>query len=97
MVRNVITEFDVPLKEHDWGQKWCVDVQNIAYSKNLNGRCLLEISEGHTQDISKFRFHLCEPIFYFKKFKAPEKYWQPAIWMGFAHSTGYEMCYYIKT
>ena len=62
MVRNVIMEFDVPLKEHDCSQKLCVDVHNIDSSKNIDVRFPLEISEGHTQEISKFRFHLWEPI-----------------------------------
>ena len=48
MVRNVMREFDVPLKEHYWAQKLSVDVQNIASSKKLNVRCPLEISEGNT-------------------------------------------------
>ena len=51
MVRNITREFDVPLKEHDWAQKWCDDVQNIASSKKINSRCLLESNEGHTQDV----------------------------------------------
>ena len=51
MVINIMREFDIPLKERDWSQKWCVDVQNIASFKKLNGRFPLEISEGHTQDI----------------------------------------------
>ena len=69
-------EFDVPLKKYYWTQKWCVDVKNIDSYKNINGRCTLQISEGHTQDISKFRYHLWEPIWYFKKCKAPETSWQ---------------------
>ena len=48
MVRNVMREFDVQLKEQDWAQKWCVDVHNIDSSKNIKGRCALEKSEGHT-------------------------------------------------
>ena len=71
-------------------------MQNIDSSKNLNLRCPLEISEGHTQEISKFRFHLWEPIWCFKKSKAPENHWQPEIWIGFAHPTGDEIFYYIK-
>ena len=62
MVKNFMRAFGVPPKEHNWSHKWCVDVHNIAPSKNLNGRCALEISEGYTQEISKFRFHLWEPI-----------------------------------
>ena len=30
-------DFEVPLKEHYWSQKYCVDVHNIASSKNSNG------------------------------------------------------------
>ena len=65
MVINIMREFDIPLKERDWSQKWCVDVQNIASFKKLNGRFPLEISEGHTQDILKFKFHLWGTIWCF--------------------------------
>ena len=68
----------------------------IAYYKNINGRCPLEISEGHTQDISKFWFNSWEPIWYFKNCKAPENLWQPARCTGFSHSNRDEMWYYIK-
>ena len=51
MVGNFMRVFDVPLKEHYWSQKWCVGVNNISSSKNINGRCPLKISKGHTQDI----------------------------------------------
>ena len=71
MVRNVMRVFDVSLEDHDWVQKWCVDMHNIDSSINLSGRCLLEISKVHIQEISKFRFHLWELIWYFKKCKAP--------------------------
>ena len=71
--------FDFPLKEHDWAQKWCADVHNIDSSEKINGSCSLKICEGHTQDISKFRFHLWEPMWYFKKCKAPENSWKPEI------------------
>ena len=75
MVRNVIRKFDVSLKEHDWVQKWCVDVHNIASSKKLDSRSHLEASEGFTQEISKFCFRIWEPSWYFKKVKAPENTW----------------------
>ena len=79
MVRNVTRAFDVPLKEHDLTHKWCVDVYNIASDKHCNGRCPLEISEGHTQDMSKLRFYLWGSIHYFKTCKAPENPRQLAI------------------
>ena len=96
MVRNVMRKFDVPLKEHDWEKKLCVGVNNIASSKKFNGRLPLEISKEHTQDISKFRFNLWDPTWYFKNSKDLEKLWQPAIIMMFAHSTGDKVCYYIE-
>ena len=63
-------DFYIPLKEHDWAHKWFLDVYYIASYKNLNVRCPLDISEGHTQGISGFRFNLWEPICYFKECKA---------------------------
>eukprot|EP00957_Ditylum_brightwellii_P023218 1752261-Ditylum_brightwellii.AAC.1 len=35
MVKKVMQEFHVPLSEHDWVQKWCVDVHNAAASRKL--------------------------------------------------------------
>ena len=51
MVRNVMRAFDVSLTEKNWAQEWCVDLHNIYSSKNISGRCTLEISEGNTKDI----------------------------------------------
>ena len=72
-------------------------MHNIASYKKINRRCSLEISELNTQDISKFISHLWETIWYFRKCNIQENPSQPAIRMGFAHSNGDEMCYYIKT
>ena len=52
----------VPLKEYEWVQKWYVDVHNIASSTKLDYRNPLEIIEGFTHEISKFCFHIWEPI-----------------------------------
>ena len=78
-------------------KKWCVYVHNIASYKKLDWRSTLEVSEGFTQDIPKFCFHIREKMFYFKKVKAPENIWQPGRWTGFEDSTGDEMCHYIRT
>ena len=53
----------------------------------------MKVSEGFTQDISKFHFHTWEPIWYFKKLKAPEISWKPGKLMAFVYSTGGEMYY----
>ena len=97
MVNNIMTAFDVPFKEQYGAQIWCVDVKNMDSSKKLNWRCLIENREGNTQDISIFISYLWEPIWYFNKCKAPEYYWQSSRWMGFAHSTVYEIWNYINT
>ena len=62
MVRNVMRGFDVPLKEHNWAQKWCVDVHNIASSKNLNGRFLLEMIENQPSTFQHLDF-ICGSLF----------------------------------
>eukprot|EP00957_Ditylum_brightwellii_P199314 15192920-Ditylum_brightwellii.AAC.1 len=71
-------QFHVPLSEHDWAQKWRVDVHNIAASRKLAWKSPLEVSTYYTQDISQFRFHLWEPIWYYNKTKAPDDQWQKA-------------------
>eukprot|EP00957_Ditylum_brightwellii_P177385 13511745-Ditylum_brightwellii.AAC.1 len=58
MVKKVMQTFHVPLSEHDWAQKWCIDVHNTAASRKLAWKSPLEVSTGNTQDISPFRFHL---------------------------------------
>ena len=63
--------FGVPLAEHYWVNKWCVDVHNIDSHKYFSGKFPLEIIEGHNKDLSKFIFNLWEPIWYFKKCKSP--------------------------
>eukprot|EP00957_Ditylum_brightwellii_P159480 12139903-Ditylum_brightwellii.AAC.1 len=97
MVKNVMRKFNVLLKEHDWVQKWCVDVHNTASSRKLDWKSSLDVAVGHTQDITGFRFHMWEPIWYYKKYKAPEDPWKKAKWMGFAHNAGDAITYYIKT
>eukprot|EP00957_Ditylum_brightwellii_P164406 12516542-Ditylum_brightwellii.AAC.1 len=62
MVKNAMRKFNMPLKEHDWIQKWCVDVHNIASSGKLDWKSPLDFAVGHMQDISSFKFHMWEPI-----------------------------------
>eukprot|EP00957_Ditylum_brightwellii_P035246 2673016-Ditylum_brightwellii.AAC.1 len=46
--------FHVPLFEHDWAQKWCIDVHNTSASRKLAWKSLLAVSTGNKQDISPF-------------------------------------------
>eukprot|EP00957_Ditylum_brightwellii_P119699 9132919-Ditylum_brightwellii.AAC.1 len=96
MVKNVMRKLNEPLKEHDLVQKWCVDVHNIASSRKFDWKSQLDFAVGHTQDISDFRFHMWEPVWFYKKCEAPEDPWKNARWMGFAHNAGDAMTYYIK-
>ena len=98
MVKRTMQAFNVPLVDHDWCQKWCCDVHNILASRKLNWRTPLEVNEGHTPDISKFRFHFYEPIWYHVPgIKAPTSSLQKGRWLGIAASTGDAMTYYIRT
>ena len=90
-------EFDIPLAKLDWVQRWCCDVHNILAIRGKDWRTPLEISSGHTPDISKFRFHIWEPVWYFEPTKSPIDSWKKGRWLGFAHSTGDVMTYYVET
>jgi len=83
---------------HNWMQLWCVDVHNVLSSKNLGYQNPLCYSTGYTTDISKFRFYPWEPIWYYiPSAKAPHDNLKKARWLGFAHTAGDEMTYYIRT
>src|SRR5688572_11166967 len=97
MVRNVMRTFKVPLKKHDWVQKWVCNVHNILASRQLGWRTPLEKSEQHLQDISCFRFHIWEPIWYYKPTKQPHNNLKKGRWLGFASSAGDAFTYYIQT
>ena len=55
-------------------------------------------SSGHTPDISKFRFHIWEPIWYFVSgVKVPLNNLRLDRKLEFADSSGHDMTYYIWT
>lgn len=98
MVRNCMRAFNVPLAHHDWCQKWCCDVHNIASSRKLNWHSPVSLAHGHTPDISPFRFHIWEPVWYYQPgTKSPATPWRKGRWLGFADSTGDAMTYYVRT
>ena len=91
-------EFQCPLKKHDWMQKWCVDVHNILASQSLSWRTPYELKNGHTPDISSFRFYVWEAIWYFDGVaKVPEPSFKKGRWLGFAWSAGDAFTYFIET
>ena len=67
-------------------------------NKKLNWKTPLEISEGNTPDISKFRFHFYEPVWYYDaKIKSP-KYWLlKGQFLSFANTSGDALMYKILT
>jgi hypothetical protein len=98
MVRNSMRTFNVPLKKHDWVQKWCCDVHNLTANKRLNWNCPLTVSLGYTQDISVLRFHIWEPIWYFDpSVKQPANNLKKGRWLGIAWHAGDALTYYIET
>eukprot|EP00957_Ditylum_brightwellii_P212203 15367071-Ditylum_brightwellii.AAC.1 len=66
-------------------------------SRKLGWTLPMEVYSGNTQDISKFQFHIWEPIWYYKPCKVPGNLWKKTHWIEFAEGTGDEMCYFIKT
>ena len=57
-----------------------------------------EVSSGRTPDISKFRFHFYEPLWYFNpKLKTPKDNLLKARFLAIAESCGDAMTYYILT
>ena len=98
MVVQCLREFGAPLTMHDWCQVWCCDVHNIAASRKLGWLCPSTIVNGHTADISPFRFHFWEPVWYYQPgVKSPKSKWLPGRWLGFAHSVGDHFTYYVRT
>ena len=97
MVVQCMHEFNAPLQFHDWCQRWCCAVHNIAASRKLNWLSPRTIVDGYTPDISPFRFHFWEPIWYYQPGqKSPKSSWLPGRWLGFAHSVGDHFTYYVR-
>lgn len=98
MVKKVMREFNAPLSHHHWVQKWCCDVHNIAANWKLDWRITKERKSCQSPDISMFCFHLWEPIWYYEPHtKKPKNNLKKAWWLGFAHSSGNAMTYFIET
>ena len=90
--------FNIPFKKHDWVHKWCTDVHNHLSSCNHDWRTPLEVSTGHTLEISAFQFHVWEPIWYFDPtIHKPGPNLKKARWLGMAWAAGDALTYYIQT
>ena len=58
MVKRCMRAFNIPIKKHDWVQKWFTDAHNHLSSCNPHWRTPLEFSTGHTPDILAFWFYV---------------------------------------
>jgi hypothetical protein len=65
-------------------------------NRKLGWRSPIERNEGVTPDISRFRFHFWEPIWYYEPSKQPKDNLRKARWLGFADSAGDAFTYLIE-
>jgi hypothetical protein len=97
MVKIVMREFGAPLSRQHWAQKLCCDVHNVAANRKLDWRSAKERKTGYTPDISMLRFHLWEPLWcYDLRTKQPGNSLKKAGRLGFAHSAGDAVTYFIE-
>ena len=98
MVRINMRHNNAPLEVHDYCQEWCCDVHNILSNEKLKWRTPLEVNKGNTPDISKFRFHFYEPIWYYDaSIKSPEDRLQKGQFLWFANTSGDDLSYKVLT
>lgn len=98
MVRRVLRNTGAPLVEHDWCQLYCVQIHNHLACRRNNNATPLQLSEGSTPDVSKFRFYFWEPIWYHDpSTKQPEDNLKKGRYLCIAENSGDEMTYHIRT
>ena len=97
MIQNCMRSFDAPGELWNWCAKYCCQINNVTSRKSLNWRTPWEISTGTTPDISKFRFHFYEPLWYFAPVKTPKNNMLKARYLAIAESCGDAFTYYILT
>jgi hypothetical protein len=98
MVKNCLRQFNAPLSLSHWCMLWCCQVNNHTSRRSLNHKTPEEVSTGRTPDISKFRFHFYEPLWYFvPDLKTPKDTLLKARFLALADSCGDAMTYYILT
>lgn len=98
MVQRNMKAFSVPLGLHNWCQLYCTQINNVTSRRSLNWKTPQEVADSHTPDISAFRFHFYEPIWYFRPtVKSPEDNMAKARFLAIADSSGDALTYYIIT
>ena len=78
--------------------KWVCDVINHTSMKSKDYNIPAEMFKGETPDISMFRYHFWQPIYYFDpNMSFPRPNLLPACWLGIAWDTGDVLTFHIKT
>ena len=98
MIKNVLWQSRASMELCNWTAMYCCQINNHVSHRSLHYKTPMEISNGHTPDISKFRFHIYEPLWYFDpKIKLPRSNLLNCRYLGLAESCGDVMTYYILT
>ena len=98
MVANSLRMFNAPVNLSNWCMMYCTQINNVCARKSLKYRTPLEVSTGNTPDISHFRFHFYEPLWYFAPdIKTPQSNLLKARFLANAEHCGDVMTYYILT
>ena len=98
MIKNVLRQSRAPVELCNWTAMYCCQINNHVSRRSLKYKTPMEISNGHTPDISMFRFHFYEPLWYFDpKIKLPRSNLLKCRYLGLAESCGDAMTYYVLT
>jgi hypothetical protein len=89
---------DAPEKFWDYAVQLAVDMMNHTARRKLEWKTPYEVHYGETPDISVFRFHFYEPIFYLDPTASfPQANMLPGRYLGIARTTGDAFTFHIIT
>ncbi len=72
------------------------NAMNYVAKKSLNWKSPVARLYGYTLDISNFRFHWWEPIWFLDSHATLFERMRPGFFLSIAHATGDEMCFNIQ-
>ena len=72
MIKNVLRQSKAPIELCNWTAIYCAQINNHVSWRSLKYKTPMEVSIGHTPDISMFKFHFYKPLWYYEpKIKLP--------------------------
>jgi len=77
-------------------REYIPDAMNHVAKKSLNWKSPVAKLYGYTPDISNFRFHWWEPIWFLDSHATFFERMRPGFFLSIAHATGDEMCFNIQ-